>query len=1294
MTSPISKRTPPKRNFDDYILTLSRGKHVGMTDVPQSRFTQVSGGPGQSFATYDLCSSPIDIGFSFSFNNKSYNKFVVCVNGYFVLLDPNVNTFNALDTFTLSSGDNTHMRPTFANEHVLLAPWLGNNLSDAALSQIATVNVISDLLQYLGITSPADKKTYTQNVMNGIEVPIKTVYDPAAYACSMCNTTTKQGRALIVRWNNVSSAGSDASGRLFYEVALYENGTIEFNYAPVQNIFDIPQVNVNEIATIGIFLSTTNFRDFASELQAMPRALNENGGAKYDQTFTDALNGTTYASNLRSLSVYTQNTNVAPVGFFNWPTQDAFGATFTFKPPMLRKKVLPRKDIATIDAQVDITTSYDDRMSLTFGSTTVVNYPTTLQRNFNSHAETNVCEQNLFSTNFLVSSSISRNASEQFVTSKVETMISPFVDKQIFHESGSSIDLFGCSLKQPIENKTRIDISLPVNYNTQMLPLTSSMYYYNNITKCWNIPQNAMADLAGPGSYDIFQQTSYYVPEDFRGFGPISNSISSGSSISVKIDPWWSYYELQTDALIAERYSQENFTKAIGKKYQKTVQINSDYEAFDETIDIKIEKPFVLERAIITVPCAMGDSWFKQRTTTFTPADEVNNGGNQSCATFIDFVGPALTCALFNQIKLNNTTRRELICTGSIIPTGDNISTLVFSGDPGLTSQPPNTQFNVRPEGFLAYSSNPAAIVVPNNFSAYTGSISVNCEAAVTNGTILNVSWVLTDATMGTQNRNIVSSILSSSTLPSNDQTRIYSISPLGRSATDLEQSGRSIFGKEYGTVDTQLTNIKNPFYAPVLDAQQQQVVNNGKAFLLSANIPLTKTVQSPYLLFPGDKLVFSVSKTRPKFYGNLWLYASGSAVSGSAFVTSDIANHFDDVQLTSGTIEITLYGSYVKSNKEFHEIKNYSSPIISDVICNDHVTDQFEIMNRDEYVGTITDRYLTGSIIRRAKTFDKSTQFVFGNRALETSIYNSENQPNSDTTSKSFNLQPLFERTPKNVSRMFVVSDYNERYYDTLLPDFSKCLKLDNNVIYTTAAGFNYATFDIFNTVPIVTNLRWTKSFPYENHYSEARRLQSISSGFSTTTFFTSGTTFITIPEKNIPGFFIREGVPTGVFPFSSSVLIASDYVGNDTLNNTYMSNNDYAKVLYGFGDVNTCFTSDGLTYGTNHFSDFRFNFVGVFFVSPVIRGSKYGVHNVLPEYTKQYCSRTHYGFIRDVYEQRVYGRLYNEQNSVTSQGCITVKFIDNNGKLTQPELTNSQNLSFDYTSSIPYIDEMTTDR
>ena len=71
MTSPKSKRIPPNRNFNDYVLTLSRGPHVGITDVPQNKFTQAIGFQALDYDQTNVYALQ-DIGFNFSFDNKNY----------------------------------------------------------------------------------------------------------------------------------------------------------------------------------------------------------------------------------------------------------------------------------------------------------------------------------------------------------------------------------------------------------------------------------------------------------------------------------------------------------------------------------------------------------------------------------------------------------------------------------------------------------------------------------------------------------------------------------------------------------------------------------------------------------------------------------------------------------------------------------------------------------------------------------------------------------------------------------------------------------------------------------------------------------------------------------------------------------------------------------------------------------------------------------------------------------------------------------------------------------------------
>jgi len=174
---------------------------------------------------------------------------------------------------------------------------------------------------------------------------------------------------------------------------------------------------------------------------------------------------------------------------------------------------------------------------------------------------------------------------------------------------------------------------------------------------------------------------------------------------------------------------------------------------------------------------------------------------------------------------------------------------------------------------------------------------------------------------------------------------------------------------------------------------------------------------------------------------------------------------------------------------------------------------------------------------------------------------------------------------------------------------------------------------------------------------------------------------------------------------------------------------NEDMLKVLYGFGDINTIFYSSSYvdndnptTYamlGTNNWPDFRINNAtnysapagsyenvtgSVWSTSPVIRGWKYGLYSALPAYTSAYYRQGRYGQFRDMLEQRQFTKLlrksstnktnFSNESSFSVQKLnaeispVTVKFMDADGNLVEPARTQSQNLSEEVTSSLPFFD------
>jgi hypothetical protein len=279
-----------------------------------------------------------------------------------------------------------------------------------------------------------------------------------------------------------------------------------------------------------------------------------------------------------------------------------------------------------------------------------------------------------------------------------------------------------------------------------------------------------------------------------------------------------------------------------------------------------------------------------------------------------------------------------------------------------------------------------------------------------------------------------------------------------------------------------------------------------------------------------------------------------------------------------------------------------------------------------------------------------------------------------------------------------------------------------------------------------------WTKTFPFEPRYSSIKRekYQNFSNietkligsffrdGFTSASFYytniprkKSGLVIGTFGPQNI----FRSNVTSGSYspPISGNFYHrwGADVNLGSTVSlgggfSTYVTGacnvEDTIKILFGFGDAITTFydrslisTSSITGYGrrgTNNWPEFRTNkittvpplggaYIGyenytgsIWCTSPVIRGWKYGIYNGLPDYTSMYYRQGRYGQYRDMLEQRIYTKtlLENKEELISrtqiSDGPITVKFLDQNENITDPELTMSQNLSQFATSSLPYFD------
>lgn len=1366
-----ASRAAPQRRFENYVLTRTTSPDVALADIPDSAMTPVIAGN-----VTDATTSLLNIGFDFSFDNITYKRFIVNNNGWLALAGPTEVTSGSIVTSLLlsESYQNEGINLTNVSRNVLVCPWFD--------SMRTVTNTVSNLTGTIG----AQK---ANRISQGIEAPPAT-FNQTNYGVRIFNDERSQdGRRLIVRWTCVNDyAATPFNNIVKFDAVIYENGKIEFRYAPRNDITlteassSISDTYVQD-ATVGIFVPGTNrFRDFSPGLghNDNRRRQYKYGGAEYDASYADAGLENVPTSHFVSRPYsWRLRTNV------HWPSSENAGSIFTFSPPVNKRRVLPRTILRTVDAENrlptvvrtggtkrKISSFFDDRKTVVyvdagFNQTTqattgaLVNFPTTLQR-FHGGTTPGVVErQNLFVGDFEFTASVSKQASDDFVNQAQASTIKPWSEHKLFAAdqaattdpffSGSNIEQLGDGLSQPLRAKTQLRFSLPVNFTTTMFGITSSIYYYNAKSKCWEIPQNSVTPISELATTMPANSKGDLVKygfgggaggggslESMRGFNALGSAVVSGSRSPVFGLP-------QTDTMINASYSTENVATALTKTYAKSISNNEDYRATsDEVLALPINHDFLIEKAIIDIPLAFGDGWFDDITTGM---QYLQNSILEVSGAF-DIGGPALTVSLFNQFKLGNQTRRELIMTGTITHVDDNVAKILITNFPPIT----NT-FHIRQQGIKAFNVEPAAVVTPLTTSGgtmtFTGSVPVKMVAMTSNGVTVNVMRSMNLANTQLNLSGVLElfntpklQLGSFTTTNYDQQTRMPYINNFGRGATGFEHSGRSLFGKEFSSshaFDSQ-GKITNPFYlsegaggltgdniASKLSATRPQIAqafNTGSRFISVAAIPLESKTPSPYLVKKSDTLVLAISKTRPVFFDT-----SSGATSGSIV---------HDVQLVSGAINITLYGSLIKEGREYHDTLN--QPLSSDAIHeitigSDPVLDDIDANYRELYASGTYDDYVAGSLVR-SYTLNGVTALITGSRGRVFSrIAPSEAQAPGisafdQSLSVAYRLQPHKEKAG-NV-RLSQHSDITERYWDSMMPAIDQCFKANGAGIFllTNHPSADYLDLDCgfilfdqqdpLEASPIIDN-SWTWSFPFEPRYSHISRLVAIEKSFYASYVLDVLAGLKAIQPKQIKGFLFGPSgtdyasvppiAPAGILSGSVYGTHSFMFLGDSKLDYNITGSAavaDVARALYGFGDLNNVMYSNstetaegvGARFGTNHFADARLmtkDPATIWPTSPLIRGWKYGVASGLPLFSKAYFRQGRYGQFRDMLEQRPVTKFYQSaENKPTTanfkpgqtQAAVTVRFVDSAGQLTNPANTWSNNMSFEATSSLPYFD------
>jgi hypothetical protein len=568
-------------------------------------------------------------------------------------------------------------------------------------------------------------------------------------------------------------------------------------------------------------------------------------------------------------------------------------------------------------------------------------------------------------------------------------MSSIFSEVSLF-EQGQSSDPFYASGSQgsagespgtfsrALANKVQVKKSFVVKNSTQMLPNTSSIYYFNFGSGQWNIPTASISDHVGPFSRYSLTTFSVYPTvvensgteyiEDAKAFDAYGRCVVSGSA------PIYTQTALPkrnqaVDIIGQVSVSSKEVIPYLLKDYPKCIQRAPAYSAsVDETFEIGTDAPFLIEKAVFEIPFKMGPTWFQDYTVTSLGAatGTFSGGAIPYTSTYFDKGGPAITLSLFCQKNYGTSSIRDLVLTGTITHADDSKYSMIARPHPTLIWYPGwlPLYFNiVEPYGL----GSPAGVVSGTN-GFFTGSVQVKTEASVSNGsaesgysfTILTGSidpasplsqytqtpdsfvkkFYNTNGSGFYQKKSATRKELGLDLIKGTGSGSIFisSLDAFGRGMTGFAPSGGSIFGGEYVTPQDPNV-IENPFYvdpenltesSSSLAAARDQAVAmapdpNGILGLFYHVIDVSSfsvNNPSPYLINPGEKLVLALTKTRPA------VSASGHSLPDAGISTgkSDLIKQVPlvgsagghDVVLDAGTINVTFYGSYVRGGNSY----------------------------------------------------------------------------------------------------------------------------------------------------------------------------------------------------------------------------------------------------------------------------------------------------------------------------------------------------------------------------------------
>lgn len=869
---------------------------------------------------------------------------------------------------------------------------------------------------------------------------------------------------------------------------------------------------------------------------------------------------------------------------------------------------------------------FDDTITVIFTENEIVSYPTTFSEGHR------FLDADL-SSSILSVGTVTKTGVDQFVVLPTQNEVfAGFTEDRLFAEdikterfylTGSDITDVGLGFANKLGSKTIIKIPIEIASAMTFPSQTKGNYYYNKDLKRWDV-------LAYKGLSENFTQN----PGHRRAFGmPFGYGNPAAVLFNCFGQPQSDNWAGNAGAYAFTAFLNASPGSLLDYKGSSLLTSGGYAATSSQFLDIAsyLHAPFLLEKAHLELPFQSGPNWYASPTAHSFLDGYVSLTIDQ---TYVD--GPAVTFGLLNQIS---NSRRDIVLSGTIVPERD--CTPWFEEYFNAFGTSAFRTLN----GFTRFST--PGFKVPS--ADFLGSARISMDAAQSHGYIFE---------------GIVTESVRTYGYGSIDETP--SVASWGRGQNG--PSGRSIFGGEYILPVSPSSLHDSTFWnnLPVFTASD--LVYN--PYLVNG----IQNKKSPYLISPKDKLIAYLTIGGAAMH--TWYGDDGGG--GPAYDWLFSGSH-EDAGIPAGTAFLTLYGSFVKEEAEFHDTLNQrlETNEIHEIIGNDPVLDQFDVAYSSELSGSYLDRIFSGTMTRTSNRLAVGSHFV---PAAEQFSFPFPNVLISDSLYKKSWISSGFRN---------VQGTSDERIFDTLLPgvdDISK-INLPTSLAFWSSgyAGGSYIAAGA-GMIAVSWDNIWDKSFPFEPRYSTIQRklsTQKLIVSYNSAGAYSPKVASI---EKVI--FLPLEGPQDD----GGGLYYADWTVSNPTVRGVKIE--DFAKFFYGFGDRNNSSIYLGNMSGSvnnpgiEHRTKLDIVTPGNVGAGPKIRGWKYGLFSGVPMYSKTISRRDHFGQLRDSLEQRI------DTKFLSTPSPVSVKFVTQTGERTLPEYTYSSNLSTEATSSLPYFDNAVRNR